>query len=92
MVFRDVQSDGTVRLTGEVYSTPEEPDPPYESTFTFAIPSALWTIVHGEDRYLSIDTYDNNGDPVVGDVRYPDRNTITVTFYSPMSGYANLYD
>lgn len=65
---------------------------PMGTTYPFAqsIPAAVWTIVHGLDRYPSVTVKDSAGEEVEGDVRYVDANTITITFAAPFSGDAYL--
>lgn len=61
--------------------------------FTYASPSTTWTMVHGLNTYaLVVETFDNNGDLVDGEVDYIDANTIQVTWYYPSNGYAHVFN
>lgn len=61
-------------------------------TFTFHQASAAvtWTISHGLGAEPSVYTADLGGVEVIGDVTYPDDNTVVVTFGSPQAGVAYL--
>jgi len=55
-----------------------------------AVAAAVWTIVHGLGFYPAVSTTDTAGTQVYGDVRYPDENTVQITFGLAFAGYANL--
>lgn len=64
----------------------------WEATYNFVTPANVWTLGHGQGTYaIHVEVFDNNGDPLVGDVEYPDPNTVTVEFYYPTSGYARAW-
>ena len=54
------------------------------------IPSSIWTINHGLEKYASIVAVDTAGSIVMGDVQYIDLNNITITFNASFSGSAYL--
>lgn len=53
-------------------------------------PLTVWTIVHNLNKYPSVTVVDSGGTVVVGDVRYLNANSITVTFSAGFSGKAYL--
>lgn len=59
-------------------------------TYTQAVPSAVWTIAHGLGRHPSVTVVDSAHSVVVGDVSYPDLNTVVLTFSGGFSGQAYL--
>lgn len=60
--------------------------------FGFASASTTWVIQHNLDSYaLNVDTYDQNGQYVEGNVRKVSSNVIEVDFYYPMAGSARVY-
>lgn len=64
----------------------------YYQEFGFAIPSTTWTVVHNRNSFgLNVETVDTSGEPVVGDVRFVDANTIEIDWYWPMAGAARLF-
>lgn len=64
----------------------------YEQTFGFASAVTTWTISHGKGtKALSVDLFDDSGNLFVSEVDYPDLNTIVVTHYYPMSGFARVH-
>lgn len=72
---------------------PGPASPDYEQTFNFPAPSLLWTLTHNQNtKALSVNTFDTNGDVVIGGVDYPDNNTITIEWFYPMSGSATVFD
>lgn len=52
--------------------------------------AAVWEINHNLVKYPSVTTVDSAGNVVVGDVRYIDANSLTVTFAGAFSGTAYL--
>jgi hypothetical protein len=52
--------------------------------------SKIWTITHNLNRFPSVTIVDSTGREVIGDIKYIDRNTITLTFKSLFSGRAYL--
>ena len=57
---------------------------------TQSTPSAVWTITHNLARRLSVTVVDSTDRVVLGEVRYPSDNQITVTFSAAFSGAAYL--
>lgn len=55
-----------------------------------SIPSDIWTIHHGLDKYPTVVIVDSAGSVFLGDVKYIDSNTVTVTFTSSFGGKAYL--
>lgn len=51
-------------------------------------PSAVWTITHNLNKYVSVVVVDSADSVVVGDITYVDTNTIIITFSAPFSGRA----
>lgn len=54
------------------------------------VASAVWTIPHGMGNYPSVYTEDSAGSEIIGDVGYPDTNTVIVTFSTAEGGKAFL--
>jgi hypothetical protein len=52
--------------------------------------SALWTIVHGLDKYPDVVLIDSAGDRFEADINYFDRNTVVLTLIAPTTGTAVL--
>lgn len=52
------------------------------------LPAAVWTVVHGLDKYPAVSIADSAGTIVVGDVDYLDANTVQLTFVAAFSGEA----
>lgn len=61
-----------------------------EFVFTQSVPAAVWTIVHNLQRIPNVVVIDSAGTTILGDVDYPDDNTVVVTFSFPFSGSAYL--
>ena len=55
-----------------------------------AVPSALWTIVHGLGRYPHATCVDSAGSVVIGDVRYLSADALELAFAAPFAGHAYL--
>lgn len=58
--------------------------------FSQNTPSARWQIAHNLNKFPSVTIIDSGGSEVVGDIEYPDKNTVVVTFQSAFSGKAYL--
>lgn len=54
------------------------------------IASDTWTITHSMGKYPSVTVVDSGGSAVVGDVRYLDADSLTVSFNGAFSGTAYL--
>lgn len=64
----------------------------YEATFNFATATDAWVVAHNQNTYaLSVETFDNNDQPIDGNVRYLDPNTVQIEYYIPMTGYARVW-
>lgn len=75
---------------------PGPPGPPgdggYYTSYNFAVPNQVWTIIHNQATYgLTVETFDQSGEPIEGAVRYVDLNTIEVGWYYPMAGEARVF-
>lgn len=53
-------------------------------------PAAVWTIVHNLNTYPLVTVVDSANTTVLGDVSYPDANTMQISFGSAFSGTAYL--
>lgn len=64
----------------------------YERTrYDVAMPSAVWTIVHGKGAILPVTVVDSTGRELrLVDVRYPDLDTVEVHFGAATSGYVEI--
>ncbi len=60
------------------------------STWVQSVSASTWTITHNLNRYPSVDVVDSGGDVCIGDVKYIDANTLTVSFSGAFSGKAYL--
>lgn len=54
--------------------------------FVQSEPARVWTVSHNLGRYPSVVTVDSANTTVHGGIRYPDENTVEVSFGSPFSG------
>ncbi len=52
--------------------------------------NAVWLIAHGLGRFPNIVVCDSTGEQVIGDVFFPDMNTVRVQFSSAFAGFAHL--
>lgn len=53
-------------------------------------PAAEWEITHNLGKYPAVTVVDSAGTEVVGDVRYIDNNSLTVTFSGAFAGKAYM--
>lgn len=51
---------------------------------------AVWQIAHNLNKFPSVDIVDSAGSVVMGDIRYIDRNNLTVSFTAGFAGTAYL--
>lgn len=59
--------------------------------FAYSSEAALvWTITHELGFFPNVTVTDTAGDPLLADPRYPDLNTVVVTFGQPTAGTAYL--
>lgn len=59
--------------------------------FNFAIATSVWTCPHGFGKKgMPVMTFDANGDELVGDISYPDDDTVQVEWFYPTSGYCRI--
>ena len=54
------------------------------------MPSIIWSITHGLNKYPSVVAVDTSGSLVMGQINYIDENNIKVTFNASFSGSAYL--
>lgn len=98
----DVTQDVVVLTAGGPPGPPGSPGPPgppgtpgpgaYVQEFGFASPNTLWTIVHNQNSLaLNVEVVDSNGDPLEGNVRFVDVNTIQIDWYYPTAGTARVF-
>lgn len=82
--------EGPAGMTGP-QGEPGPPGSPYgATTFTQSSASDVWEFTHTYAYRPGVDTYDNSGDPVEGDVTFPAPNVVRITFGFPMTGSARL--
>ena len=55
-----------------------------------ALPSAVWSIYHGLQKFPSVETVDSNLEEMEGEVTHVDADNITITFNQPVSGFAYI--
>lgn len=83
---------GTPGQTGPIGPPGQDGAGVYFETFGFASPSTLWTIVHNRNTMaLNVETVDSTGDPIEGNVRFVDNNTIQIDWYYPTAGEARVF-
>ena len=58
--------------------------------FTQGVPSAVWNIPHNLDKYPSVTVVSQSKQVMIGDVRYIDKDNVTIIFSAAFSGYAYL--
>jgi len=64
----------------------------YLAEFNFASPATTWTVVHNQNSLgMNVETFDTNGDPIEGFVRFIDANTVEIDWYYPTAGLARLF-
>lgn len=63
----------------------------YYATFGFASPATLWVMTHGQGYGVVVETVDQSGDPIEGNVRYVDPNTVEVDWFYPTAGEARVF-
>lgn len=72
----------------------EGPQGPPSDGFVYvhdqALPEAIWTIEHNLSGFPNVTTVDSADSQVIGDVSYPDADTVVVTFAAGFSGRAFL--
>lgn len=61
-----------------------------ESTYIFTqlSPKSIWTINHNLNKYPSVTVTDSGGNTVIGDIKYIDKNNITISFTAAFAGIA----
>lgn len=52
--------------------------------------SAVWVVNHSFDKYPSVIAVDSSKKEIIGDVRFLDRDTLSITFSQPITGYAYI--
>lgn len=63
---------------------------PQSYVHTQAVPSATWTVVHNLGFPPNVTVIDSSNRVVVGEVEYPDINTVVLTFSGGFAGKAYL--
>lgn len=58
--------------------------------FSQNIPSAVWLINHGLNKFPAATVIDSGGNEVVGDINYVNNNNMTITFSSAFAGKCYL--
>jgi hypothetical protein len=89
-VFYD---DGTSEQWVDITGTAGPPGPPGATTtlvHSQGMPAAVWTIVHGLNKYPSATVVDDDKNVVMANVKYLDANTVEITHSSPMTGFCYL--
>ena len=88
--------DFTVEVTEELVSVvsvgiqgPPGP-PPTTYVHTQSVPSSVWTITHGLDKYPSVSVVDSAGSVIHANVSYTSLGQCVVTFSAAFGGSAYL--
>lgn len=55
---------------------------------TQVTPSATWTINHNLGKFPAVEVVDSASNVVIGEVRYNNANTVTITFVAAFAGKA----
>ena len=63
---------------------------PLSFTYAQIQPSVQWIIPHPLGYQPGVSLTDTAGDPMTADPRYPDANTVVITFSAPTAGIAYL--
>lgn len=53
-------------------------------------PESVWTIIHNLNKRPSVTSRDSSNNPLWGVVSYVNLNTVTISFNTPFSGFADL--
>lgn len=77
---------GDTGATGAVGQT--GPSPIYEQTF--AVPLMQWVVHHTLNTHPVVTTVDTNGAEIIGDLSFPDNDTVIIDFGMPIAGIARL--
>jgi hypothetical protein len=91
-----VYSPDTVRARRETWPTedipvPPDPGPGGSYVYVQSVAAAVWTIVHPLGfRPGGVQVLNSLGQEVVGEVTYPDINTVRIAFSGPVAGTAYL--
>jgi hypothetical protein len=65
----------------------------FYAEYGFASPSKTWVINHNQGTFgMVVETVDQAGATVIGEVTYPDVDTVVVSFYYPASGTARVFN
>jgi len=60
------------------------------TTFNQLSASDVWSITHNLGKFPSVYTEDSSGNIIIGQVDYPNNNSITITFSAATAGVAYL--
>lgn len=64
----------------------------FEMTVGFASASTVWVIQHDQNTYaLNVETFDQNGDSIAGNVRWPTPDRVEVDWYYATAGSARVF-
>lgn len=61
------------------------------SSYLFSTASTQWVVTHAYPYRPAVETYDQNGDPIEGDVTFPTSTTVRVTWAYAMTGSLSLF-
>jgi hypothetical protein len=96
LTFWVENGDYLIYVNGQAYEAIVELDGitphvwPAAFQWTQTVPAAVWTIPHGLDTRPSVLVVNGAGASLTGQIDYPDADTVTVTFASPVAGTAYL--
>lgn len=85
--FFDYFAEGSYLITsGQAASSKGDKQYKHNQTTT----AATWTINHNLEKFPSVTVVDSSGRKVLGEIQYPDDNTVILTFSAAFSGSAYL--
>lgn len=81
-------------LFGQVdEDTGEAPAVDYYVEVSFASSSTVWNYTHNQNTYaLDVVTINGSGKQINGDVEWPTKNSVRVTFYRPQTGTMRIFE
>lgn len=63
-------------------------DANYVHTQTQVNQDYIWHVNHNLNKYCSVTVVDSNKDVIIGEIHYVDENNVTLTFTTPVWGWA----
>jgi len=84
--FIDISQTLTNQVDFEVVNIPTDAN----FIFNQSIPTEIWNITHGLDKFCSVEVVSDSNVIKYGNVTYVDKNKLTITFSAPFSGKAYL--